>query len=286
MNRPTYVTEAALTQFIQSALQEDVGDGDHSSLAAIPADARNQARLLVKDNGILAGVEVAQLICQAVDPSLSVQVMLTDGSPVQYGDVAFTVSGRAQAILTAERLLLNCMQRMSGIATYTHQLTQLIAGTKARLLDTRKTTPNFRIMEKWAVVIGGGLNHRFGLFDMIMLKDNHVDYAGGIRQAITATHEYLQKHNKKLRIVIETRNLNEVQQALDTGGIDRIMLDNMSPELMHEAVTLVNGRFETEASGGITEDTIAEVAATGVDFISVGALTHSNKSLDLSLKAF
>jgi len=286
MNRPTYVTEAALTQFIQSALQEDVGDGDHSSLAAIPADARNQARLLVKDNGILAGVEVAQLICQAVDPSLSVQVMLTDGSPVQYGDVAFTVSGRAQAILTAERLLLNCMQRMSGIATYTHQLTQLIAGTKARLLDTRKTTPNFRIMEKWAVVIGGGLNHRFGLFDMIMLKDNHVDYAGGIRQAITATHEYLQKHNKKLRIVIETRNLNEVQQALDTGGIDRIMLDNMSPELMHEAVALVNGRFETEASGGITEDTIAEVAATGVDFISVGALTHSNKSLDLSLKAF
>jgi nicotinate-nucleotide pyrophosphorylase (carboxylating) len=286
MNRPTYVTEAALTQFIQSALQEDVGDGDHSSLAAIPADARNQARLLVKDNGILAGVEVAQLICQAVDPSLSVQVMLTDGSPVQYGDVAFTVTGRAQAILTAERLLLNCMQRMSGIATYTHQLTQLIAGTKARLLDTRKTTPNFRIMEKWAVVIGGGLNHRFGLFDMIMLKDNHVDYAGGIRQAITATHEYLQKHNKKLRIVIETRNLNEVQQALDTGGIDRIMLDNMSPELMHEAVALVNGRFETEASGGITEDTIAEVAATGVDFISVGALTHSNKSLDLSLKAF
>jgi len=286
MNRPTYVTEAALTQFIQSALQEDVGDGDHSSLAAIPADARNQARLLVKDNGILAGVEVAQLICQAVDPSLSVQVMLTDGSPVQYGDVAFTVTGRAQAILTAERLLLNCMQRMSGIATYTHQLTQLIAGTKARLLDTRKTTPNFRIMEKWAVVIGGGLNHRFGLFDMIMLKDNHVDYAGGIRQAITATHEYLQKHNKKLRIVIETRNLNEVQQALDTGGIDRIMLDNMSPELMHEAVALVNGRFETEASGGITEDTIAEVAATGVNFISVGALTHSNKSLDLSLKAF
>jgi nicotinate-nucleotide pyrophosphorylase (carboxylating) len=286
MNRPTYVTEAALTQFIQSALQEDVGDGDHSSLAAIPADARNQARLLVKDNGILAGVEVAQLICQAVDPSLSVKVMLTDGSPVQYGDIAFTVTGRAQAILTAERLLLNCMQRMSGIATYTHQLTQLIAGTKARLLDTRKTTPNFRIMEKWAVVIGGGLNHRFGLFDMIMLKDNHVDYAGGIRQAITATHEYLQKHNKKLRIVIETRNLNEVQQALDTGGIDRIMLDNMSPELMHEAVALVNGRFETEASGGITEDTIAEVAATGVDFISVGALTHSNKSLDLSLKAF
>ena len=178
------------------------------------------------------------------------------------------------------------MQRMSGIATYTHHLNQLIAGTKARLLDTRKTTPNFRMMEKWAVVIGGGINHRYGLFDMIMLKDNHVDYAGGIRQAITATHKYLQKHNKKLRIVIETRNLNEVQQALDTGGIDRIMLDNMSPALMREAVQLINGRFETEASGGITEETIAEVAATGVDYISVGALTHSIRSLDLSLKAF
>lgn len=285
-NRPPYITEAALTQFIQSALQEDVGDGDHSSLAAIPADAQKQARLLVKDNGILAGVEVAQLVCQAVDPSLTVEVLLPDGATVKHGDVAFTVSGRAQAILTAERLLLNCMQRMSGIATYAHYLTGLISGTKARLLDTRKTTPNFRMMEKWAVVIGGGLNHRYGLFDMIMLKDNHVDYAGGIRQAITATHEYLQKHNKQLRIVIETRNLNEVQEALDTGGIDRIMLDNMSPAQMREAVALINGRFESEASGGITEATIAEVAATGVDYISVGALTHSIRSLDLSLKAF
>ncbi|MDB5263381.1 MAG: nicotinate-nucleotide pyrophosphorylase [Adhaeribacter sp.] len=286
MNRPSYITEAALTQFIRHALREDVGDGDHSSLAAIPAETHNQARLLVKDDGILAGVDVARIICQAVDSLLQVEIMLPDGSPVKYGDVAFVVRGPARSILTAERLLLNCMQRMSGIATYTHHLTGLIAGTKARLLDTRKTTPNFRLLEKWAVVIGGGLNHRFGLFDMIMLKDNHVDYAGGIRPAIIATHEYLQKNNRTLKIVIETRNLNEVQQAIDTGGIDRIMLDNMSPALMREAVSMVAGRFETEASGGIIEASIAEVAATGVDYISVGALTHSVRSLDLSLKAF
>jgi nicotinate-nucleotide pyrophosphorylase (carboxylating) len=205
---------------------------------------------------------------------------------VKYGNVAFTVAGKAQSILTAERLVLNCMQRMSGIATYTHHLTQLIAGTKARLLDTRKTTPNFRMMEKWAVLIGGGVNHRYGLFDLIILKDNHVDYAGGIKEAITATHKYLQEKGKDLRIEVETRNLDEVQQALDTGGIDRIMLDNMKPEMLREAVALINGRYETEASGGITEETIAAVAATGVDYISVGALTHSIKSLDLSLKAF
>jgi len=286
VEKPTYLTEAAITQFIQSALREDVGDGDHSSLAAIPAHAENKARLLVKDSGILAGVELAQLIFREVDPSLTMQVFMPDGSTVAQGDVAFTVTGRAQAILTAERLVLNCMQRMSGIATYTQHLTQLIAGTNARLLDTRKTTPNFRIMEKWAVVIGGGVNHRFGLFDMIMLKDNHVDYAGGIKQAITATQRYLTQHNKKLPIVIETRNLSEVQQTLDTGGIDRIMLDNMPPHLMREAVELINGQYETEASGGITEETIAAVAASGVDYISVGALTHSSKSLDLSLKAF
>jgi len=286
VEKPTYLTEAAITQFIQSALREDVGDGDHSSLAAIPANAENKARLLVKDSGILAGVELAQKIFWEVDPSLTMQVYLTDGSAIEQGDVAFTVTGRAQAILTAERLVLNCMQRMSGIATYTHHLNQLIAGTNARLLDTRKTTPNFRMMEKWAVVIGGGVNHRFGLFDMIMLKDNHVDYAGGIEQAVTATQRYLTQHDKNLRIVIETRNLSEVQQALDTGGIDRIMLDNMPPHLMREAVELINGRYETEASGGITEETIAAVAASGVNYISVGALTHSSTSLDLSLKAF
>lgn len=286
MKRPNYLTDAALEQFIAQALQEDVGDGDHSSLAAIPATARNQARLIVKGTGILAGVELAEKICHAVDPELQVVTFIRDGSPVHYGDIAFSVSGKAQAILTAERLLLNCMQRMSGIATYTQHLNQLIADTKARLLDTRKTTPNFRMLEKWAVLIGGGLNHRFGLFDMIMLKDNHVDYAGGIRQAITATHRYLQEQGRNLRIVIETRNLREVQQVLDTGGVDRIMLDNMSPELMQQAVTLINGRYETEASGGITEENIAAVAASGVDFISVGALTHSYKSLDMSLKAF
>lgn len=286
MKRPNYLTDAAIEQFIALALQEDVGDGDHSTLAAIPASAQNQARLIVKGSGILAGVELAEKICHAVDPELQVNVFIKDGSPVNHGDIAFTVAGKAQSILTAERLLLNCMQRMSGIATYTHQLNQLIAGSKARLLDTRKTTPNFRMMEKWAVVIGGGLNHRYGLFDMVMLKDNHVDYAGGIPKAIEATHTYLKSQGRSLRIVIETRNLEEVQQVIDTGGVDRIMLDNMSPEQMQQAVALIAGRYETEASGGITEDSIAAIAATGVDFISVGALTHSYRSLDMSLKAF
>jgi nicotinate-nucleotide pyrophosphorylase (carboxylating) len=286
VKRPNYLTDAALEQFIALALQEDVGDGDHSSLAAIPATARNQARLIVKDTGILAGVELAEKICHAVNPELQVSVFIRDGSPVKYGDIAFSVTGKAQSILTAERLLLNCMQRMSGIATYTHHLSQLIAGTKARLLDTRKTTPNFRMLEKWAVLLGGGLNHRYGLFDMIMLKDNHVDYAGGVRQAIEATRRYQEEKGLHLRIVVETRNLEEVAEALDTGGIDRIMLDNMSPALMRQAVALVDGRFETEASGGITEDTIVAVAASGVDYISVGALTHSIKSLDMSLKAY
>jgi len=286
VQKPEYLTEEKVAQFIRSALREDVGDGDHSSLAAIPETAQNQARLIVKGEGILAGVELAQEICRTVDAALQIDIFITDGSPVKYGDIAFIVAGKAQSILTAERLLLNCMQRMSGIATYTHHLNQLIAGTKARLLDTRKTTPNFRMMEKWAVLIGGGVNHRYGLFDMIILKDNHVDYAGGIKEAITATRTYLQKHGKDLRIEIETRNLDEVQQALDTGGIDRIMLDNMPPELLREAVALINSRYETEASGGITEETIAAVAAAGVDYISVGALTHSIKSMDLSLKAF
>ena len=286
VKRPNYLTDAALEQFIALALQEDVGDGDHSSLAAIPATARNQAQLLVKGAGILAGVELAEKICHAVDPELQVHVFIKDGTPVKFGDIAFSVTGKAQSILTAERLLLNCMQRMSGIATYTRHLNRLIAGSKAQLLDTRKTTPNFRIVEKWAVLIGGGHNHRYGLFDMIMLKDNHVDYAGGIREAITAAKKYLEDHGRHLRIVVETRNLPEVAEALDTGGIDRIMLDNMSPELMQQAVAIIGGRFETEASGGITEANIAAVAATGVNFISVGALTHSNKSLDMSLKAF
>ena len=284
--KPTYLTEQSISEFIARALAEDVGDGDHSSLAAIPADAQNQARLLIKGDGILAGVELATYIFRAVDPNLQVAVLLQDGSAVKYGDIGLTVKGRAQSILTAERLVLNCMQRMSGIATYTHSLLQLIEGTGAKLLDTRKTTPNFRMMEKWAVVIGGGHNHRFGLYDMVMLKDNHVDYAGGIREAITATQRYLREKGKNLQIEVETRTLEEVKEALETGGIQRIMLDNMAPAMMREAVQLIGGRYETEASGGITAETIRAVAETGVDYISVGALTHSSTSLDISLKAY
>ncbi|WP_324674266.1 carboxylating nicotinate-nucleotide diphosphorylase [Hymenobacter sp. GOD-10R] len=286
MQNTSYLTPEAISTFIHTALAEDVGDGDHSSLAAIPAEARNRAKLLVKGEGMLAGVELAQLIFREADASLAIELRLADGAPVKHGDIAFTVEGPARSILTAERLVLNCMQRMSGIATHTAYLTSLIAGTKAKLLDTRKTTPNFRVCEKWAVLIGGGVNHRYGLFDMIMLKDNHVDYAGGIRAAIEATQAYLARTGRQLPIVIETRTLAEVQQVLDTGSVDRIMLDNMSPELMHEAVTLIDGRYPTEASGGITEQTIAAVAASGVDYISVGALTHSAGIMDLSLKAF
>lgn len=281
-----YLTPEALTTFIQTALAEDVGDGDHSALAAIPAEARNRAKLLVKAEGVLAGVVLAGLIFKQVDAQLTLSVQLEDGARVKHGDVAFTVEGPARSILTAERLVLNCMQRMSGIATYTAHLTAQLAGTKARLLDTRKTTPNFRLCEKWAVLIGGGVNHRYGLFDMIMLKDNHVDYAGGVAAALAATHDYLRRTGRQLPIVLETRTLEEVQQALDAGGADRIMLDNMPPAQLREAVALVAGRVPLEASGGITEQTIAEVAATGVDYISVGALTHSATILDLSLKAF
>ncbi len=283
--KPFYLTPQALTDFIKAALREDVGDGDHSSLASIPADAQNQARLLVKGDGILAGVELAEMIFKEVDPNLKVEVLLHDGHKVKVGDVALTVTGKAQSILTSERLVLNCMQRMSGIATFTHRLVEMLAGTNTKLLDTRKTTPNFRICEKWAVLIGGGQNHRYGLYDMIMLKDNHIDYAGGIEKAVKATHEYLKRLGKDLKIEVETRNLEEVKQALEVGGIHRIMLDNMTPAIMKEAVALIGGRFETEASGGITDETIREVAETGVDFISVGALTHSIKSIDLSLKA-
>ena len=283
---PAYLTKENIQRFIASALQEDIGEGDHSSLAAVPAEATQRARLLIKDDGILAGVALAQQIFAAVNPSLRMEILMQDGDEMQPGDIAFTVSGKAQAILSAERLVLNCMQRMSGIATYTHRLNTLIRHTKAQLLDTRKTTPNFRLAEKWAVVIGGGTNHRYALYDMVMLKDNHVDYAGGIRAALERTRQYLQEQNKPLRIEIETRNLDEVQQVLDIGGVDVIMLDNMSPEEMKQAVALIGKQYETEASGNITEDTIAAAAESGVDYISVGALTHSVKSLDMSLKAF
>jgi nicotinate-nucleotide pyrophosphorylase (carboxylating) len=284
--RPEYITERFLQQFITAALAEDLGDGDHSTLASIPATAASKARLLVKHDGIIAGVELAETIFRHFDPALSVSVLIHDGQAVRRGDVAFVVTGSARSILTCERLVLNCMQRMSGIATYTRYLCDLIAGTKARLLDTRKTTPNFRLPEKWAVIIGGGLNHRIGLYDMIMLKDNHVDMAGGIAQAINQTKEYLRATKKNLRIEIETRNLSEVKEVIQTGGVDVIMLDNMSTADMIEAVKLIAGRYQTEASGGITEETIRTVAETGVDFISIGALTHSVKSMDLSLKAF
>jgi nicotinate-nucleotide pyrophosphorylase (carboxylating) len=265
---------------------EDVGDGDHSSLASIPADAQNKAKLLVKDSGIIAGVNLAEKIFFKVDPLIQFHLSMKDGSQVKFGDIVFTVEGNARAILKAERLVLNCMQRMSAIATKTNQMAKMIGHTKAKLLDTRKTTPNFRMMEKWAVVIGGGYNHRYGLYDMIILKDNHVDYAGGIKQALENTYAYLHKTGKDIPVEIETRNLEEVKQALAVGGMQRIMLDNMNNEMLREAVKLINGQFETEASGGVNESTIVGIAETGVDFISVGALTHAVKSLDLSLKAF
>ncbi len=286
MTRPQYLTKEALTTFISSALAEDIGEGDHSSLAAIPANATNKAKLLFKDDGIIAGLELAEKIFHHYDPELSITFKKKDGDLMRKGEVAFVVEGSSQSLLSTERLVLNCMQRMSGIATYTHRLCKMIEGTTAQLMDTRKTTPNFRLPEKWAVLIGGGLNHRYALYDMIMLKDNHIDMAGGIENAINNTKAYLAKQNKKLKTEVETRNLEEVKEVLRVGGADVIMLDNMSPQLMKEAVAIINGQCKTEASGGITELTLRAVAECGVDFISVGALTHSVKSLDLSLKVF
>ncbi|MFT6055124.1 MAG: nicotinate-nucleotide pyrophosphorylase (carboxylating) [Roseivirga sp.] len=283
--RPNYINETSLNQFIALALAEDIGDGDHSSLASIPADAHNSAYLLMKDSGVIAGVELAEIIFRTLDPSIIIETLAKDGEPVLKGDIIMKISGNSRAILSAERLMLNCMQRMSGIATYTDKLNQLISHTQARLLDTRKTTPNFRLMEKWAVHIGGGVNHRFGLYDMIMLKDNHNDFAGGITQSVTATQQYLKATGRELKIEVETRNIEEVKEVLSLAGVHRIMLDNMSPKLMKEAIALIQGSLETEASGGISENTIQAVAETGVDYISVGALTHSAKSLDISLKA-
>ncbi len=283
---PEYLTQEALQSFIKSAFAEDIGPGDFSSLAAIPPSKLGQAQLIIKDEGILAGVEMAKMIFNSFDPSLQVRLLKQDGDAVNYGDIGLIVSGPSASILSSERLVLNCMQRMSGIATLTHRLTSKIIHTKARLMDTRKTTPNFRLMEKWAVHIGGGVNHRFALYDMIMLKDNHVDFAGGIRSAIERTRAYLEENNLNLKIEIETRNLDEVREVLEVGGVDYIMLDNMDYDTMRKAVSMIDGKFSTEASGGITEDTLVEVANCGVDFISMGALTHSVKSMDISLKAF
>jgi nicotinate-nucleotide pyrophosphorylase (carboxylating) len=281
-----YLNKAAILEIVDRALEEDLGDGDHTSLATVPETGKGKARLLVKDDGILAGVELAEMIFKRVDSQLQMETLIVDGARVKKGDTAFYVSGPSRSILSAERLVLNFMQRMSGIATKTDELARIIAHLPTKLLDTRKTTPGIRLMEKWAVKIGGGHNHRFALYDMIMIKDNHIDYAGGISQAIERTHQYLSSNNKSLKIEIETRNLDEVKQVLADGRVDRIMLDNFTPAQIREALQIIDrNKYETEASGGINANSILSYAETGVDYISSGALTHSFKSLDLSLKA-
>jgi nicotinate-nucleotide pyrophosphorylase (carboxylating) len=277
---PSYVQA-----FIQSALKEDLRDGDHTSLSTVPADAVGTAELKVKDRGVLAGVELSVAIFKEVDPLLKVQVFILDGTWIEPGQVVLEVSGSSQSILKAERLVLNCMQRMSGIATYTRSLVNILEGTRAKLLDTRKTTPNFRLAEKWACQIGGAVNHRYGLFDMILIKDNHVDFAGGIKQALDKAFSYNKTLAKPLDVMIEVRNETELDEVLATGGVKRIMLDNFTPDRLRAAIRKINGRFPTEASGGINEKTLRAYGETGVDYISVGALTHQVKSLDLSLKA-
>ncbi|WP_237073803.1 carboxylating nicotinate-nucleotide diphosphorylase [Mucilaginibacter mali] len=272
-------------QFIKNALAEDVGDGDHTSLSTIPAGTQGKARLIIKDTGILAGVELALEIFREIDPQLKVNVTLNDGAEVKFGDIAFEVEGSVQSILVAERLVLNCMQRMSGIATTTNEIADILRNTNTRVLDTRKTTPGMRYLEKWAVKIGGGVNHRFGLYDMILIKDNHVDYAGGIANAITNAQQYLLDTGKKLAIEIEVRNLEELEEVLQVGGVDRILLDNFKFDVLKQAVAMIEGRYITEASGGITVDNVLEYALCGVDYVSMGSLTHSVKSLDMSLKA-
>ncbi len=274
-----------IDEIIEQALREDLGDGDHTSLATIPGSARGKAQLLVKENGVIAGLELARKVFAKVDPELKMTLFITDGVKVKKGDIAFEVQGPSISILSAERLALNFMQRMSGIATSTRLLVDRLQGLNTRILDTRKTTPLLREIEKQAVRIGGGYNHRFGLYDMILIKDNHVDFAGGITQAIVSTTEYLQRIGKDLHIEIETRTMEEVEQVLAVGGVHRIMLDNFSFEDLREAVQMIDHRFETEASGGITLGTIRQYAECGVDFVSVGALTHHISSLDLSLKA-
>jgi nicotinate-nucleotide pyrophosphorylase (carboxylating) len=270
---------------IRNAIREDVGDGDHSSLACIPPTAIGRAKLLVKDNGILAGVDFAKQVFAYVDSNLVMEILKKDGSSIKYGDIAFYIQGSSQSILKAERLVLNAMQRMSAIATKTNHFVKLLEGTDAKILDTRKTTPGIRALEKWAVKIGGGENHRFALYDMIMLKDNHIDFAGGITQAIAKTQDYLKKQHKDLKIIVEARNLDEVREILKSKGIYRILLDNFSFEDTREAVALIGKQCLTEASGGIDEKSLRKYAECGVNYISSGALTHSINNLDLSLKA-
>lgn len=285
MNYESAFFKEELNLIITNALREDVGDGDHSSLACIPSTAMGKARLLVKDNGILAGVAFAKAVFQHVDPSIHIDIRLHDGDAVVYGDEAFYVTGPSQAILKSERLVLNAMQRMSAIATKTRAFVAVLEGTKTQILDTRKTTPGLRALEKWAVKIGGGVNHRYGLYDMVMLKDNHIDFAGGVTAAITKTKQYLKETGRDLKIIVEARNLNEIEEILQNGGVYRILIDNFSYDDTRAAVQLIGDRCLTESSGGITLDTAPLYAACGVDFISSGALTHSVYNMDLSLKA-
>lgn len=285
MKRPDYVTPERLKHFISEAFKEDVGDGDHSTLGSVPADLKEDAQLLVKEDCVLAGIDLAVEIFKFYDPNLKIEILMNDGSTAKVGDIALSVKGPSRSILTSERLVLNCMQRMSGIATYAREMVETVKGTNVKILDTRKTTPTFRMCEKWAVAIGGAQNHRYGLYDMVMLKDNHNDYAGGITKAVNSVKNYLDQINKDLKIEVETRNLDEVREALSTHLVDIIMLDNMSLEQMKEAVQFINGECKTEASGGITLETIRAVAETGVDYISSGAIIHSAPNKDLSLKA-
>jgi len=280
----TEIERKTIVELINNAFVEDLGDGDHTSLATIPANAKGKVELLAKDEGIVAGVEVASMVFKQLDESLDVVISIEDGASIVPGDRILTVEGSSQSILSAERTALNFIQRMSGIATYTNKVCDIISGLNTKLLDTRKTTPYNRVVEKLAVRLGGGTNHRFGLYDMIMIKDNHVDFAGGIKKAIDSTNNYLKNKGKNLKIEIEVRDFEELNEVIDVGGVDRVMLDNFSPDNLKKAVELINGRFETEASGGITMSNIRDYAETGVDFISVGALTHQIKSLDLSLK--
>jgi len=275
-----------LKELVATALAEDVGDGDHTSLACIPKNAVGRAKLIIKQKGILAGVDIAGKIFSIIDPDIQFIPFIKDGTTVQYGDIAFNVSGRIQSILKSERLVLNIMQRMSGIATKTREYADRLAGLKTKILDTRKTSPCLRFLEKEAVRTGGGVNHRIGLYDMILLKDNHIDYVGGIEKAISLANDYLRRNNLQLKIEIEARSIADVKTIIETGGIDRIMLDNFTVTDLKTAVGLINGKYETEASGGITLETIRSYAECGVDFISVGALTHHIESLDMSLKAF
>ena len=280
-----YSVDELEDRLIDLSFAEDIGDGDHTTLCCIPEDAEGKSRLLIKEDGILAGVEVAKKVFSRFDNTLKVEVLIQDGTPVKKGDVAMIVTGKVRSLLQTERLMLNIMQRMSGIATMTNKYVKRLEGTHTRILDTRKTTPGMRMLEKQAVKIGGGVNHRIGLFDMILLKDNHVDFAGGIKNAIERCHQYLKEKSLDLKIEIEVRNFEELQQVLECGGVDRIMLDNFSVENTRKAVEMINGRFETESSGGLTFNTIRQYAECGVDYISVGALTHSVKGLDMSFKA-